>query len=350
MALTHLDLKHFRNFSEASIQLSDRLNLIVGNNGQGKTNLLESVYLLLQGRDFRTTVEREAIQDDQVTALLDGMGTSGEHVVRWKHIIPTAGRRSHSGQNVPLVLFSPDDVYLAKGSPDRRRQFLDLLLGAHDPRYARSLRTYHRIVLQRNRALKDASLHRVVDDFTPLLIREGSYIWRRRRETLLTLTPDAQEIQQRLSPQESLDLHLRYGGSKDPILTEDDYLDRLNQRRPEENLRQMTLVGPHRDDLIVTLGGLNTRQYASQGQLRTVALSLKLGCHAWLFRETGTRPIILLDDVLSELDAQRRQAVLETVFQSGQQTIVTDTEPRSYAALQPHILHVDHGEVLYGQP
>lgn len=348
MALTHLELNHFRNFNQASIQFSDRLTLIVGRNGQGKTNLLESVYLLLQGRDFRTTVEREAIQKDQVTALLNGMGTIGDQVERWKHIIPATGRRSHTGKTIPLVLFSPEDVYLAKGSPDKRRQFLDLLLAAHDPRYARSLRTYHRIVLQRNRALKEASLNRVVDDFTPLLIREGSYIWRRRRETLLTLTPDAREIQHRLSSQELLDIRLQYGGSKNPILTDEDYMAHLMQRRHEETMRQTTLVGPHRDDLIVTLDGLNTRQYASQGQLRTVALSLKLGCHAWLFRETGIRPIILLDDVLSELDATRRQAVLESVSQSGQQTIVTDTEPRSYAALQPHILHVDHGEVNYG--
>lgn len=345
MALRTLQLFHFRNFDEASITLSDRLTLVVGDNGQGKTNLIEAVYLLLQGRDFRTSSEREAIQRGADLARLAGSGQVLDRPEKWRHTIPAAGRRSHQGPIQPLVLFSPDDVYLAKGSPERRRRFLDLLLSAHDVRYARSLRAYNRVLLQRNRALKDPAYHRLVDDFTPLLIQEGIYLWRRRQETLTALKPQAQRILEDIAPGEDLSFALQYGGSPQPIDTEEAYLSAIENRRRDEEARVTTLVGPHRDDVAVQLGGLDTTIYASQGQLRSVALSIKLATFDRLQQETGIRPVILLDDVLSELDRRRREKVLETVSHPGQQTIVTDTEPRSYAALNPLILRVEKGEV-----
>lgn len=345
MSLTRISMFHFRNFRSTTVDFSSRLTLVVGKNGQGKTNLLEAVYLLLQGRDFRTSTEREAIERGEPAAVVDGSGEIGERIHRWRYMIPEVGRRSHSGAVVPIVLFSPDDVYLAKGSPDRRRRFLDLLLSAHDLHYARSLRAYSRIVLQRNRALKETPFHAVVDDFTPLLVREGLYLWNRRRETIEALRPIAAAKLESLAIGESLSMGLQYGGSSEPIETAEDYLKMLAARRSDERARQTTLVGPHRDDIGLLLSGLDTRVYASQGQLRSVALSLKLATFEWLRLETGIQPMILLDDVLSELDAQRRQAVMTHVSAPNQQTIVTDTEPRSYDALHPEILVVNQGEV-----
>ncbi len=346
MSLESLSLTHFRNISQAQLALSPHLTLLVGANGQGKTNILESVYLLLQGRDFRTTTEREAIQQGAEFAALDGVGELLGRSQRWQHRIPMhASRRVHTGPIAPVVLFAPDDVYLAKGSPERRRRFLDLLLGAHDARYARSLRAYHRTVLQRNRALKEAAFHQVVEDFTPLLVRDGLYLWSRRRETLDSLRPRAQAIHAQIAPGEELAFHLDYGGTPHDIRDEVRYSAEIERRRPEERQRLATLVGPHRDDIVMTINGLDTQRYASQGQLRTLALSLKLATYEWLHQETGIRPVILLDDVLSELDERRRQAILKTVAEPGQQTIVTDTEPRSYQELEPHILSVRAGEV-----
>ncbi|MDA8204475.1 MAG: DNA replication and repair protein RecF [Thermaerobacter sp.] len=345
MSLDTLQLSHFRNFDQASVQFSSRLTLLIGDNGQGKTNLLEAVYLLMQGRDFRTSQEREAIQQGAESALLTGSGQFLGRAERWRHSIPGSGRRSHQGLIQPLVLFSPDDVYLAKGSPERRRRFLDLLLSAHDSRYARALRAYNRVLLQRNRALKEATYQKLVDDFTPLLIREGLYLWRRRQETVMALVPEAKKIMEEIAPGEDLSVSLHYGGAPAPIDTAEAYQAAVENRRRDEQIRLTTLVGPHRDDLMMTLGGMATTVYASQGQLRSVALTLKLATMHWLLLETGIRPIILLDDVLSELDYRRRQKVLETVSQPGQQTIVTDTEPRSYAALDPSILQVATGEV-----
>ncbi|MCL5116817.1 MAG: DNA replication and repair protein RecF [Firmicutes bacterium] len=346
MALQVIDLSHFRNISRAHVELSPQLTLLVGANGQGKTNVLESIYLLLQGRDFRTSSEREAIQNGEAVLWLQGAGEIQDRPQTWQHRVQREPvKRFHRGIVVPTVLFSPDDVYLAKGSPERRRRFLDLLLSAHDAHYARSLRAFHRVLLQRNRAFKESSWQGIIDDFTPLLIREGLYLWKRRLETVTALIPKAAEIHAAVAPRETLSGVLKFGGSDEPIVDEAGYRRVIDSRRAEERVRQMTLVGPHRDDVVLTLNGMDTSVYASQGQLRTLALSLKLATYHWLLEETGIKPIILLDDVLSELDAARRQAILETVSQPGQQTIVTDTEPRSYAALNPRILTVEQGEV-----
>jgi DNA replication and repair protein RecF len=345
MSIRTLNLTHFRSFERAAVSFSDRLTLVVGQNGQGKTNLLEAVYLLLQGRDFRTANEHEVIQHEADFALVLGSGGEANHPLSWRYQIPASGRRSHLGPVMPLVLFSPEDVLLAKGSPDRRRRFLDLLLAAHDPHYARSLRLYNQALLQRNRALKDRASQDLVDSFTVPLIREGVYIWRCRQETTDALLPNAQAVHERLAPSEELVFFLDYGGCNTPIRTEEQYEAALAIRRSDELARQVTLVGPHRDNLRVHLGGFDTTAYASQGQLRTVALSLKLATYRWLYHETGVRPLILLDDVLSELDLVRRQAVLAAVAEPGQQTIITDTEPRSYHALDPAILEVSQGEV-----
>lgn len=351
MTIQVMDVSGFRNVTRAQIDFSSQLTLLVGPNGQGKTNLLEAVYLLLQGRDFRTSQEREAIQDGQPVAWLQASGDIMGRPATWRHRIQREpSKRNHVGTVVPVVLFSPEDVYLAKGSPERRRHFLDLLLSAHDAHYARSLKTYHRVLLQRNRALKEAAWHGVVDDFTPLLVKEGSYIWRRRRETVEALMPRAQAIHQQLAPGEEITAHLTFGGSPHPIENESAYDEQIRTRRLEERTRQTTLVGPHRDDWVFHLNNLDTGQYASQGQLRTLALSVKLATFEWLFQETGMRPIILLDDVLSELDPHRREAILATVADPGQQTIVTDTEPRSYASLDPRILWVENGGVSPWSP
>lgn len=346
MVLETLEVTHFRNFAWASLSLSPHLTLLVGQNGQGKTNLLEAIYLLLQGRDFRTSSERDTVQNGSLWTLIQGYGHSDGGPQHWQHRIQRdPQRRTHVGTVRPVVLFSPDDVGLAKGSPEKRRRFLDLWLGAHDVRYARALRSYQRILVHRNRALKEAAFHSVVDDFTSLLVQEGLYLWKRREEAVKALLPRAVSIHRQLAQGESLSFSLKFGGSPTPLLTETAYQAMMERRRSEERLRQMTLVGPHRDDLVLTIDGLEPNIYASQGQLRTLALSLKLATYHWLRQETGLEPMILLDDVLSELDGLRREAILSLVSRPGQQTVVTDTEPRSYSILAPKIVHVVRGEI-----
>lgn len=347
MAIETLDIVQFRNLSHIELTVSPQLTLIVGQNGQGKTNLLESVYLLLQGQDYRTANEREVIQKGQEWASLRATGTLSERSQQWHHRVPQLPmRKVHQGPIVPTVMFSPDDVYLAKGSPARRRRFLDLLLGSHDSRYQRSLRSYQRVLLQRNRALKEASYQSVVDDFTPIMVREGWHLWQRRQEVLTALQPQIVAIHHTIAPQETLSLTLKQGGAAEQVQSEDHYAAIIRHRIQEERQRQVSLVGPHRDDVLIFINEMDTTLFASQGQLRTVALSIKLATYEWLFRETGLRPVILLDDVLSELDDVRRSAILKAVSQPNQQTLVTDTEPRNFRLLDPLIVGIKEGSVV----
>lgn len=346
MPVERIDIAHFRNITEASLTLAPHLTLVVGANGQGKTNLLEALYVILQGRDFRVASERDAIQLHESVATLTAEGRLGDHPVRWRHAIQRQPlRRLHSGPVVPVVLFSPEDVTLAKGSPEVRRRFLDLLLAPHDPHYARSLKAYHRVLLQRNRALKEAQYHGLIDDFTPLLIREGTYIWRRRSEAFQELLALAKPLHHELAGGEDLTASYHFGGAAHPVADEETYRAEMQRRRPDEIVRQVTLVGPHRDDLEFFLNGQPAAGFASQGQLRTIALSLKLATYDWLAKETGMTPVVLLDDVLSELDSARRSRLLALVAQPGQQTLVTDTEARNFEALTPLIYHVGNGVI-----
>lgn len=344
MGISLVELTDFRNIRQATVSLSDQLTLVIGENGQGKTNFLEAVYLLQQGHDFRTSVEREVIRANQPVARLMASGIINNRRQSWHHVTPLVGRKQHQGPIMPVVLFSPEDVYLPKGSPEGRRKFLDLVLQSQDARYARSLRNYQRLVVQRNRALKEPSYHTVIDDFTPLLVKEGWILWQRRQELVNALVPVVKRIHSDITGDDNISLTLIYGGAHGLIAGPEEFETMLQSRRTAELTRQTTLVGPHRDDIQFLLDDMDTRLYASQGQLRTISLSLKLATYNWLYQQTGLRPLILLDDVLSELDGPRRKAVLEAVARPGQQTIVTDTEPRSYAQLSPVILKVQKGE------
>lgn len=347
MHVTGLRMEHFRNITKSTLDLDRHLTLLVGDNGQGKTNLLEALYLALQGQDFRTLTERDVIQEGHEETFVVAEGVAdGDRTWKWSHRVQrTPLRRGHQGVRVPVVLFAPEDVELAKGSPGLRRHFLDLLLGAYDGRYAKALRAFNRVLSQRNRALKDPNLHGVIDDFSALLVGSGFYLWQKRQELWQQLLPEAQRIHASLSHGERLDADYVWGGSDKPIESEEAFRAQLKWRRQDEMTRQVTLVGPQRDDIRFMINEKTALGFASQGQFRTLALSMKLATYEWLREATGIRPLILLDDVLSELDEGRRQEILARVSVQEQQTVITDTEPRSYHLSNPKIYLVVAGEV-----
>jgi DNA replication and repair protein RecF len=341
-----ITIEHFRNIRQAQLAFEPGLTLLVGANGQGKTNVLEAIYLLCQARDFRTALERDAIEYGQAAAMVRGAGDRNGR--RWSaehRIQKMPFRRQHQGELWPAVIFTPDDVRLAKAGPDVRRDFLDALLETTNPRYRQALKQYRRIVSQRNRALKDHYPASVLESFTPLLIETGWYIWQTRQLAVQQLFPLAERVHGQLSGGDSISYQYRWGGADRPVDGPDAFTRILTARLVEERLRQQTLVGPHRDDLVIYLNDQIAAVYASQGQLRTIALSLRLASYDWLWQETGVRPVILLDDILSELDPKRRQQVLAKAAEAGQQAIVTDTEARDYRDLGPVIYHVEQGAI-----
>lgn len=346
MFLDKVVIHHFRNIDQADIQLSPQLTLIVGKNGQGKTNLLEAIHLLAQGYSFRTQDIKDFTNKEAFPVSLTAFVRQGDRQTLSEYrIVGTGQPKIRRGPNLPVVIFSPDDLELVKGAPAVRRRFLDLLIGSTDRRYVSALRTYQRALLQRNHSLKESSYKDLADHFIDPLVDAGFYIWQKRQSLIATLMPRAKQIHQRISHGETINSQLIFGGhGPNPVVDKEDYRELFVKRRADELARRITLVGPHRDDLQLYLDGRRTvNGLASQGQQRTVTLSLRLATHEWLYAETGIVPLVLLDDVLSELDTVRRTEILRLMAYEPQQTIVTDTEPRNFDTVAPIVYQVQGG-------
>lgn len=346
MPLSRLEIHQFRNIGSALLRPAHGLTVLLGANAQGKTNCLEAVMLLLTGLPLRGQPDREMVQWGTEGYRLNGdWSDDAATVVRKERSVALhPWRRRETGPRLPAVAFGPNDVLLVKGSPEGRRRFLDELGTQVWPRYGRELRSYQRLLTQRNRALKTGADDGVVKSFEPLLAQAGSYVWDMRRQLVESLANFVPWVLGPLAPGEQLDVRLQRGGHAS-VPTAAAFLAELETRRVDERLRGMTLTGPHRDDLVLLLEGRPAETAASQGQQRTIALALKLAAREALESAHGRRPVVLLDDVLSELDARRQEALLELVGASAQQTFVTDTDGRGLVSLAGACYAVESGKV-----
>lgn len=346
MSLTSLKIENFRNIKWAHLILSPHLTLLVGDNAQGKTNGLEAISLLLSGTALRGQSEREMVAWGETYYRLTGDWLEGDGVSHRERSVGFSPlRRRQASRAIPTVSFSPDDILLIKGSPELRRRFLDQIVAQIHPRYRRELHTYQRALSQRNRALKDQASASVLQSFEPILAASGAYVWHQREEILESLNPVLCATIASLAPEERVGIHLvpgTQGQGRDAEALAAQYRLRLH----EERARGVTLTGPHRDDLLVEINGRPANLYASQGQQRTLVLGLKLASRRVLEEQLGQRPVVLLDDVLSELDESRRHHLLTLMSSEHQQTIVTDTETRSFGALSPKVIRVSRGSFL----
>lgn len=347
MPLVDISIRRFRNIEAADIALAPGLTLWVGSNGQGKTNGLEAIYVLMTGRSFRPGTEADWTQAGSTWMALEGhwrdregsVSTLLRHRVQWQ----PARRREREGRAHPVVLFSPDDLELIKGGPEGRRRYLDELLVMVDPHYQRALKLFQRGLAQRNRALKERLGWAVVDRFADLMAEPAVYLWGARRHVIAQIQPWLEGFQSEVGAGERVGLDLKWGGTTEPATSAEKYLALLHGRRRDEETRGMTLVGPHRDDLLLTLNGQASQLYASQGQQRTIALGLKLATHHIIVERVGYKPLTLLDDVLSELDGLRRRRLLALIASHDQQTVVTDIGGESYRELGPWMYRVEGG-------
>jgi DNA replication and repair protein RecF len=349
MILRTADISCFRNIKEAHLTFSSQLTLLVGKNAQGKTNALEAIHIALQGKSFRNAPDSDwfsLTHPEGISLVAKVLSGSDRMTTVEHHVTLSPHRRSHRGPKIPVIVFSPQDLSLSQGSPSDRRKFMDATLSLINPRYEKVLKQFQHAVLQRNHALKDPRLAHTADSFTPSMITSGLYLWTIRRQLLEELLPMADRIHGRIGHGERIGGTLKYGGCDVPVKTEKEYEDCLRRRRADEGLRMMTLVGPHRDELLLTVNDFPISLYGSQGQHRLISLSLKLATYHLIQNEFGFRPIMLLDDVLSELDPDRRHALLQMISEPGQQTIITDTEARNYDQLTPIIYHVDQGQIV----
>lgn len=348
MAIDHVEIYGFRNLKNIEFNPSPSLTLLVGHNGQGKTNILEALYLLLQGHSFRSHSDRELLPfgcSPDHTISLSATVSDGDRQTQWNFRYGASSRRKQNQQFYPTVIFSPDDLELSRGAPAARRQFLDTLLSGLDTRYAKAVRLYQRAVSQRNKALKDGHWS-IAETFVPTILQQGQYLWIKRYNVYDQLMPIVQGLYRTISIGEQVEALYISGGSPGRIESLASYEQLLRTRQAEERQRLITLVGPHRDDIQFTLNGHSMIQTGSQGQQRTLALAIKLATYQWLKQETNRVPLVLLDDVLSELDRDRRTAVLSHVADDQAQTIVTDTEARDFGQLDPVIYVIKEGAIF----
>jgi len=341
MYLSSLRLVDFRNFKELEVSFSNSVNILYGDNAQGKTNLLESIFLLSNLKSERAVRDQQIIMHAKPLAYLKGVFVTGAGPVEREIILYTdrkkivkeggnqKNRWSQMCEDISAVFFSPDDLRLVKGEPSFRRKFLDNMIYQIKPGYIKYLQVYYRVMSQRNTLLKSVkknhSLSNIIDPWDLQLCDVGSRILAERLGFIETNGPDIHGIFNRFTGGRP-GLSINYVSSinfesRDSI--KQDFLKALKNAREKDVARAFTGSGPHRDDIFFLLDGHDARFFGSQGQQRLLVLCLKMAQAGILAREKGEAPIMLLDDVMSELDLARRKLIMEN---HGSQVFITTTD------------------------
>jgi DNA replication and repair protein RecF len=345
MFIEQLALTNYRNYTSLDLFFSPQINVLIGENAQGKTNVMEAIYVLSMAKSHRTSNDRDLIRWDEEYGKIEGSIQRKYGRLPLELVISKKGKRArvnHLEQNrlslyigqLNVVMFAPEDLNLVKGSPSVRRRFLDMEIGQISPVYLHDLLTFQKILRQRNAILRDnrgkSNFNDVMFDvYTEQYIQVAVQIIRKRFYFMELLQKWAEPIHKGISRgMESL--KVTYGTLKgiESGQTQEEMESVLEQRllemRQRELDRGITLIGPHRDDLHFFVNGYDIQTFGSQGQQRTTALSLKLAEIELVKQEVGESPVLLLDDVLSELDDYRQSHLLNTI-QGEVQTFVTTT-------------------------
>ena len=354
MNLNNLTLRNFRNYEFVQLDFDPGVNLIVGDNAQGKTNLLEAISYLGSGKSFRALKQKEMVRFDADFADIEGsvFSQDREQTLRWvifngsrpRQIFRNGAKKKTAGEIagvLPTVLFCPEDLMVLKTGASSRRRLGDNALCQLRPNYDAALTEYNRIVDQKSRILKDhfenPSVLEILPEFNTRLCQVGALLISYRARFYDSLGKAAAKYHNQFSGgAEEFTLDYKTVSTvKDPFapistLTEE-LQDHLARHYRAELETGTCLTGPHKDDFDVSLSGINLKSYGSQGQTRTAAISLKLAQRELMGREWGEEPVLLLDDVLSELDPGRQDFVLNQIV-SGQ-VFITCCEPGRFTKL-----------------
>ena len=340
MLIKKIKLQDFRNYEELELEFNDNVNLILGQNAQGKTNLLESVYVTSMGKSFRTAKDSEMIRFGQdfgkvyVETLKDDFDGSVEIIFdkNSKKFVKVDGvkikKTSQLLKNVYIVIFSPEDLKIVKDEPEKRRKFIDRELCQIRPSYYDNLSNYKKVLLQRNIYLKENSVDSAILDIWDMqLARYGAAIMHQRRNFTEKINKISCGIHANITDGHE-NLKITYAPNiefRDNLKEQEELFYEVIKKSCENDLRQRTTTkGPHKDDLEFFINDINVRSFGSQGQQRTAALSLKLAEISIIEEETGEKPVLLLDDVMSELDAGRQEFLIKSL--ADIQLFVTTTE------------------------
>jgi len=362
--LKEIKISNFRNYKEQVLTFDKGLNFISGKNAQGKTNLVEAIYMLSAGRSYRTPIDSELIRWDSDTLYIKGTVVTGEkekyieigirgNNKRIKVNGIQLGKRGELFGNLLTVIFSPDELKLVKEGPSYRRKFIDQGILQVKPSYYHILTSYNKVLLQRNSLLRDCLSGKANNETLAVWDRQlaayGANMIIERRSFVKRLSVFAAAMHRRIT-NGAEDLDIEYiscidmeedvGVSKIQQL----FTERLECLRSKDIKTGVTNFGPHREDLGVSINGVDIRRFGSQGQQRTVALSMKLSEIELMKSDTGEYPVLLLDDVMSELDSSRQEYILGNL--AAVQTFITGTHlvgvlKKTYA--QGKVFYVDSG-------
>lgn len=339
--IKNLRLQNFRNYEHEIVQFMPGINILIGDNGQGKTNVIEGIYYLLTGKSYRVQREQELLRWEQSEFHLYGDFLMNHHKVSLESHYKdkrkmvkinqvSCQRLSDFVGTINVIFFSPDDLVMIKGGPSERRRFLDLHIAQMRPGHVSILNAYNKAIHQKSALLKsytEKSLkYSQLQLWNEQIIELGKKIIFNRADLTHRLQTIADGIYGNLSSKkEKLQIFYHALGKKTVNEAISEFPKLMNDKLEQEIERQMVLVGPHRDDLQILLNDKSGRLYASQGQQRSLVLSLKLAELELIRQEKGEYPLLLLDDVLSELDRFRRDYLIKFIESSHIQTLITMT-------------------------
>ena len=336
MHLTHLSLKNFRSYSELDLPLDPGITIFLGRNGEGKTNIVESILYMAFLSSHRTSGDLPLVKLGESAAYTRAkIQHPDREVLVELEINAEKANRARINQNpirsqkdlfglIQCIYFSPEDMDLVRGDPSERRRFIDQILTLRSPRMAGVISDYERSVRQRNTLLKTRASLSSLEPWDQQVAKFGAEIIAARISLLAEFDPYFTKIYANISAEKPA--HIRYKCSIDnpTVNIEENYsalIAQMAERRSQELDRGLTLVGPHRDDLLLNLGDHLVKGYASHGESWSIALSLKLAAYELLINE-GSNPILILDDVFSELDEERRIQLI-SLARSAEQTFIT---------------------------
>lgn len=358
MKINSLKLKNFRNYDYLEIELDDHTNIFYGDNAQGKTNILESLYLCSTTKSHRGTKDKDMIQfgqeESHIEAMVEKNGISYEIDLHLKKNNPKGiainkvpiRKASELFGIIHIVFFSPEDLNIIKNGPSERRRFIDMELSQLDKVYLKNLSDYNKVVIQRNHLLKEMAfkegLEETLDIWDMQLIEYGNRVIDRRKKFINQVNEIISDIHKRLTGNKE-DIELVYEPGTGSLSLEQAVL----KNRERDIRMKSTSAGPHRDDICFLNHGIDIRKFGSQGQQRTAALSLKLSEIELVKRLTDHKPILLLDDVLSELDKHRQNYLLDSI--TDIQTLITCTgvdEFVNHRFSVNKVFHVHEGQIV----
>lgn len=354
MWIKNIKMSNFRNYSFQDINLKQNANIFFGENAQGKTNIIESIFLCSIGKSFRAKKDNEMIKIDSSEAVIEVQYEKEDREGKIRIVLSDKKniflndikikKISEMLGKINIVIFTPDDIDILKGGPQYRRKFLDIMISQLRPNYLYNLNLYMQVLQQRNNYLRQIKLENKPENMLEIwdekLADYAEKIANYRREFIEKIKEKIEKIHNEIT-EEKEKIEIEYITE---CIQKEKFLKSLKDRRKVDIIRGFTTLGIHRDDFKVSINGKEIQIYGSQGQHRTAILSLKLSELQIIYDEIGENPILLLDDFMSELDEKRREKLLKNI--KNTQVIITCTDKIDIDDLECSLYNVNQGNVI----